>query len=85
MRSKFMKYRERDASDCIPLPAKIANKVQLVVTRPTFPAPSVNHIAPSGPAVMSVGRLLAVGVGVRVIAPPVVMRPIALTFVVKSS
>src|SRR5258706_15897659 len=53
--------------------------------RPTLPTASVNHIAPSGPAVISVGPLLAVGVGNRLVLPPVVMRPIAFTFVVKSS
>src|SRR6266705_2010232 len=44
--------------------------------RPIFPIASVNHIFPSGPAVISVGPLLAVGVGVKVIVPLVVMRPI---------
>src|SRR5256885_6325793 len=37
---------------------------------------SVNHSAPSGPAVMPYGPLLAVGIGNSVTTPPVVMRPI---------
>jgi hypothetical protein len=41
-------------------------------------------MAPSDPAVISVGPLLAVGVGNKVIAPLVVMRPIAFAFEVKS-
>src|SRR5207249_2283253 len=39
---------------------------------------SVNQRLPSGPTVMIVGKLLAVGTGNSVIAPAVVMRPIWL-------
>ena len=38
----------------------------------------MNHSAPSGPAVMPSGSLLAVGIGNSVITPAVVMRPILL-------
>src|SRR5205823_12043594 len=52
-------------------------KVPLVVRRPIlFTADSVNHIAPSGPAVMPKDWLLAVGIGNSVIVPPCVMRAI---------
>src|SRR5258706_11976530 len=37
---------------------------------------SVNHSAPSGPAVMPLGPLLAVGIGNSVMPPAVVIRPI---------
>src|SRR3989304_1321299 len=55
-----------------------------VVMRPIlFPAASVNHNAPSGPATMHWGKLvpmgpmgLVVGIGYSVMAPPVVIRPI---------
>src|SRR5258706_7499670 len=39
-------------------------------------ADSVNHSSPSGPVVMPVGLLLAVGIGISVITPLMVMRPI---------
>src|SRR5216683_570485 len=44
--------------------------------RPIFPTASVNHRLPSGPDVISVGPLLAVGVGNKVIVPEGVIRPI---------
>src|SRR5712692_4429412 len=44
--------------------------------RPILPTASVNQRSPSGPAVISVGLLLVVGVGVKVIVPDVVIRPI---------
>jgi hypothetical protein len=48
-----------------------------VVMRPILLPPySVNQSAPSGPAVIDCGSLLAVGTGYSVIAPAVVMRPI---------
>ena len=50
-----------------------------VVMRPILlPLNSVNHSAPSGPAVMPKGSLPAVGIGNSVITPAVVMRPILL-------
>jgi hypothetical protein len=48
-----------------------------VVIRPILP-PSVNHSAPSGPAVMPWGKLLAVGIINSVMTPAVVIRPILL-------
>ncbi len=39
---------------------------------------SVNHIAPSGPAVISLAKLPAVGIGYSVMTPFVVIRPILL-------
>jgi hypothetical protein len=51
----------------------------VVVVRPMlFPRYSVNHSAPSGPAVIPEGKLFAVGTGYSVITPAVVMRPILL-------
>src|SRR5580658_3687672 len=48
-----------------------------VVIRPTWLRPSsVNHSAPSGPAVMPKGELPALGSGYAVRLPEVVMRPI---------
>ena len=41
---------------------------------------SVNHSAPSGPAVIPDGQLLGVGTGNSVTVPEVVMRPILLPF-----
>jgi len=53
---------------------------QVVVTRPILrPSNSVNHRAPSGPAVISYGRLLAVGTPYSVTTPPVEMRPMLLS------
>src|SRR5262245_46692232 len=50
-----------------------------VLTRPTWPAPgSVNHSAPSGPAVISHGDAPAVGMACSVNLPPVVTRPTLL-------
>ena len=47
--------------------------------RPILLAPfSMNHSAPSGPAVMPMGELPAVGIGNSVTTPAVVMRPILL-------
>src|SRR5262249_36258991 len=37
---------------------------------------SANHMLPSGPVVMPDGRLVGVGMGISVIAPPVVIWPI---------
>ena len=54
-----------------------------VVIRPIFgglAANSVNHSAPSGPAVISSGPLGFVGSGYSVIVPPVVIRPILWPF-----
>src|SRR5262245_27375207 len=49
----------------------------VVVMRPMlFPSASVNHSAPSGPAVIPPGALPAVGIGYSVKVPLVVMRPI---------
>jgi hypothetical protein len=49
--------------------------VPLVVIRPILEAPcSVNHSAPSGPAVMATGLLLAVGVLKEVTTPSVLRR-----------
>jgi hypothetical protein len=45
-----------------------------------LPLLSVNHSAPSGPAVMPYGPLLLVGIGNSVIVPAVVIRPILLLF-----
>src|SRR6266853_1428943 len=50
---------------------------------PTAATHSVNHRAPSGPAVMPWGKPLVplgVGIGNSVITPAVVMRPILLAF-----
>src|SRR5437588_8250876 len=48
--------------------------------RPTLPTlNSVNHRLPSGPTVIPLGILLAVGTGNSVMLPPVVMRPISPT------
>src|SRR5262245_14145619 len=53
--------------------------VPLVVIRPILlPTCSVNQIAPSGPAAMPEGALLAVGATNSVIEPAVVIRPILL-------
>src|SRR5438105_4047677 len=49
--------------------------------RPIWLPFSVNHSAPSGPAVMEPGAL---GAGNSVMAPAVVMRPIALTLTLRS-
>lgn len=50
-----------------------------VVIRPTArPSLSVNQSAPSGPAVIPIGWLFAVGTGYSVITPAVVIRPILL-------
>src|SRR5882762_9501744 len=47
--------------------------------RPTVPVlNSVNHSAPSGPVVITLGKLLAVGIRKSVATPAVVMRPILL-------
>ena len=51
----------------------------VVVIRPTlFPADSVNHRLPSGPAAIPCGALSAVGIGNSVICPSGVILPIAL-------
>src|SRR6188474_1124408 len=68
-----------------PLPGATSNSVNTpaVVTLPTFGgfAPnSVNHSAPSGPAVISWGALGLVGIGNSVMAPAVVIRPILCPF-----
>ena len=50
-----------------------------VVMRPILlPLSSVNHSAPSGPAVMPYGMLSAPGSAYSVISPAVVIRPILL-------
>jgi hypothetical protein len=49
-----------------------------VVIRPIAPLRSVNHRAPSGPAVMASAPPLGSGTGNAVITPAVVMRPILL-------
>src|SRR5271166_4101563 len=50
-----------------------------VVMRPIVcPSSSVNQRLPSGPAVMLIGALLAVGMANSVMMPPGVMRPILL-------
>lgn len=60
--------------------------VPAVVIRPILlPLPSVNHNAPSGPAVMPAGELFAVGTGYSVITPAVVIRPILPPFSVNQS
>src|SRR5437660_704500 len=47
-----------------------------IVIRPMRPAPSTNHIAPSGPAVMAVGALAPLGKGRNSLTvPAVVTRP----------
>jgi hypothetical protein len=47
-----------------------------VVIRPILLVlPSVNHSAPSGPAVIALPPMLAVGVGYSEIVPAVVIRP----------
>jgi hypothetical protein len=43
-----------------------------------LPSNSVNHWFPSGPAVISWGKLFTVGIGYSVMAPPVVIRPTLL-------
>src|SRR5690242_10923887 len=67
------------AIPCAPAPGVgigISLMLPDVVTRPTLLAvtsDSVNHSAPSGPGVMTAGRLLGVGTGnVPVTVPPVV-------------
>src|SRR6266545_1983522 len=53
--------------------------VPVVVIRPICLLPnSVNHSAPSGPAVMPRGELLRLGMANSVTLPPVVIRPIWL-------
>jgi hypothetical protein len=53
--------------------------VPVVVIRPIWlPLCSVNHSAPSGPAVMPKSPLLAVGIVNSVMVPVVVIRPILL-------
>jgi hypothetical protein len=66
-----------------PLPlVGIENSVMtpVVVMRPILPGKpdSVNHSAPSGPAVMPDGLPRVVGIGNSVMRPAVVMRPILL-------
>lgn len=46
-----------------------------------WPFVSVNHSAPSGPAVIRLGWLLGVGMLHSLITPAVVMRPMLLPFV----
>src|SRR4051812_39746345 len=48
-----------------------------VVIRPTRPAPSTNHIAPSGPALSLPTKLLAVGTGGGGMARGGVMPPLS--------
>src|SRR5258708_34975930 len=56
-----------------------SEKVPAVVTRPILlPFSSVNHRAPSGPAVIPWGVLLAVGMMNSLTTPAVVIRPILL-------
>ena len=51
----------------------------VILSRPILPlAFSVNQIAPSGPVERNTGLAKEVGMVYRVMAPPVVMRPISL-------
>src|SRR6267143_1645133 len=58
------------------LPVNVANAIPVKgLILPTFVAFSVNHMLPSGPAVIASGTLRLVGIGNSVITPAVVILP----------
>ena len=61
-----------------PLKSCVSDARGPTVIRPILPLPSVNHSAPSGPAVINWGLLVAVGTGNSVMTPAVVIRPTLL-------